>query len=130
EPAFASIIESSGHQTHGMLYRLSPSDMARLHTFEGPEYRCIDVPAVGEQAGNVVARAYQTIEPVAGRRPSRRYLRVLCEAARSRQLPTDYIHELEQHPSSYIPVISEIGERCLGLGESVIRFMNQRKSQT
>lgn len=129
EPAFASIVASPESEVHGVLYRLAPDAMARLDSYEGPEYRTLDVTAIGASRGSVSARTYQTIAPVTGRRPSRRYLRLLCEAARERGLPDAYVDELARHPFTHIPVLSPIAEACLGVAERVVRRSNQRAAQ-
>jgi hypothetical protein len=118
EPAFASIEAHEGAAVHGVLYRLRASDLARVRTYESPRYRLIDVDVHGEDAGLVRARAFQNRAPVAGIVPSRRYLRLLREAARDAGLPEEYVARLEAQPSVYLPLVSEVvsaGERRYSL---------------
>lgn len=108
EPAFASIVPAPGRVVWGALYDLTEADVARLDRYETTDYVPVEVPVVGAQSGPTTARAYRTRRPVAERRPSARYLALLCEGAREHGLPAEYVQDLAARPSAYVPVLSEV----------------------
>jgi hypothetical protein len=110
EPGFASIALSAGDCVHGVLYRLTRASLTRIDRSEGAAYRSIGVGVVGERSGEVVASAYANSRPVAGLRPSRRYMRLICEGAREAGLPADYVAKLEAEPTVHVPIVSQTAE--------------------
>ena len=40
--------------------------------------------------------------------PSRRYMKILIDAAVKNKLSEDYIEKLKKHPSVYYPILSEL----------------------
>jgi hypothetical protein len=129
EPAFGSIVPDPEHDVYGILYQLTPEQLNRVDSYEGSNYSVIEVEVEGKRSGTKRSRAYQTKRPTPGLRPSRRYLRVLCEGARENELPPSYIRELDAHPSVYVPVLSEIVEGGIGLFEAVERFLNRIRAR-
>lgn len=103
EPAFASIREEAGAEVWGVLYHLPAAQFARLDRFESPNYRLVEISAVGAETGPHQAVAYVTQRPVSGRRPSRRYIQLLCEGAKEHGLPERYLLELLAHPTAPAP---------------------------
>ncbi|MCA9631340.1 MAG: gamma-glutamylcyclotransferase [Myxococcales bacterium] len=103
EPAFASIREDAGAEVWGVLYHLNADEFACLDRFEGPNYRLIEVAVEGRDTGKHSAFAYVTCRPVSGRRPSRRYLRLLREGAVEHELPGSYLDELDSHRAAWAP---------------------------
>jgi len=108
EPAFASFVPAPGHVVWGVLYELPEAQIARLDRYETSDYLPVEVTVVGARTGPVTARAYQTRRPVAERRPSARYLALVCEGAREHGLPEEYVRELAARPSVYVPILSEL----------------------
>lgn len=129
EPAFASIERSPEHDVYGVLYRVTPEQMDRIDSYEGRAYSKIEVDVEGARSGSRRSRAYQTKRPTPGLRPSRRYLRVICGGARENDLPPSYLRELGDHPSAYVPVLSEVVERGIGLLEFAHRMFCQLRSR-
>ena len=113
EPAFADIEPAPGQVVWGVLHTIGAGDAARLDRFETRDYRTIEVQVVGRTSGTVTARAYRAARPVRGIRPSRRYLQVLSEGARSFDLPEAYRRALEAHESTHIPIVSSLGRRAI-----------------
>jgi hypothetical protein len=107
EPGFASIAPSPGDHVHGVLYRLTRADLARVDASEAPAYKSVDVEVDAAISGRVVASTLRNRRPVSGLKPSRRYLRLLCEGAREAGLPGDYVAWLEAQPTAYVPGMSE-----------------------
>ncbi len=106
EPAFASVAPADD-EVWGVAYEMRPEHLARLGGFEGNAYRDVEVE-VEIDGAPVLARTYVTRGPGVTRRPSRRYLRVLIEAASVRGLPADWVARLERTPALYIPVVHEL----------------------
>jgi hypothetical protein len=98
-----------------------------MRAYESPRYRYIDVDVHGADIGRVRARAFQNTTPVAGIIPSRRYLRILCEAARTSGLPVDYVAALEAQRSAYVPVVSEVVAASWGAMLDVARWTSRRR---
>ena len=121
EPAFANLEPRHGERVHGVLHCLAAGDLARLDRIEGAEYAHIDVAATTAQGVSVVARAYKDPYPVAGLRPSRRYLQCVCDGARDAGLPLDWVARLAAHPSRYLPFLSELTTLCVGVAERLRR---------
>ena len=84
----------------------------------GPDgARLKSITAALRDAGPVRARAYCNPHPVGGLRPSRRYLRAVCEGARAFGLPEAYVRELEAHPSFHLPLVSDAATLLVGVVE-------------
>ena len=116
------------HDVFGVLYQLTPEQLDRLHSYEGRGYSFVDVEVEGTRSGTRPSRTYQTKRSTSGLRPSRRYLRILCKAARENALPPSYLRELRAHPSVYVPVVSEIVERGIVLFEALERSLNRMRA--
>jgi hypothetical protein len=56
----------------------------------------------------VSARTFVTAQNHLERPPSRRYLRLIAEGARTRALPEAWIARIEAHPRHYVPVVHEL----------------------
>lgn len=99
EPVFASIEPAEGEAVHGVLFRLTRRDFARIDSTEGPGYDLLRVDVVGSVHGSARARAFRTRKPVRGRKPSRRYVDLLRSGAREHGLPAEYVRRLDAEPS-------------------------------
>lgn len=121
EPAFANLEVRSGDRVHGVLHELAPRDLGRLDRIEGAEYAHMDVRVALSTGRVVAARAYADPYPVASLRPSRRYLRCVCAGAREFELPDEWIAWLEEHPTRYVPGLSELTTLCVGAAERLRR---------
>jgi hypothetical protein len=108
---------------------LTREQLHRIDSYEGRGYSFIEVDVEGERSGIQRSRTYQARRPTPGLRPSRRYLRVLCEAARENGLPASYLRELRAHPSAYVPVLSELVEKAFGVLETAERSRNRRRAR-
>jgi hypothetical protein len=119
EPVFAALRPAPGGRVHGVLYRLGSDDACRLHRLEdGYERLAVDVRGI--ESGAVVAYTYNIPQLTHGLFPSRRYLGLLCDGARTAGLPDDYIASLASHPSRYLPVLSPLAAAVVPLVEAVL----------
>jgi cation transport regulator ChaC len=90
-------VAARGALVHGLLWRLTPRDLAALNAYENVEsglYRAATLPV---QAGGRVVRAlvYVGRSDVPGR-PRLGYMQLVAAAARDAGLPADYVANLER----------------------------------
>ena len=119
EPAFATLVASSGSTVHGVLHTLRRVDLERLDRIEA-SYDRVDVVAETSD-GRFEATAYVARRLSRERIPSRRYLRLLIEGAREHGLPEDYVAELEARASHHLPLVSPMVAVLVDLGERALR---------
>jgi len=106
EPVFANIAPTPGATVHGVLHAMTRPDFDRLSRSEGAgrHYRCIEVsvkPLNGDEPQ--IAMAFEAMRRVQGLNPSRRYVDLLLEGARTHGLPQSYIAALEAQPCVDFP---------------------------
>ncbi len=93
-----SVEFAPGEVVHGVLYDISPEEMAYLDTVEdvpqGHYYR--QTVAVVDEKGRILqAEAYRTTHPAGPFTPTRRYLGLMLKGAREHGLDPAYIQALE-----------------------------------
>ena len=101
---YASLARASGEAAHGVLWRLTPRDLAALNVFESLDsglYRRAVLPVRigGKQKSALVYLGRERRGGRAGRgegRPQPGYLHTILAAARDWDLPDDYIRGLER----------------------------------
>ena len=109
--------------------KLTPTEIDLGIIQEGNLFeRFIEVEVEGERSGIKRTRTYRAKRSASGLRPSRRYLRVLCEGARENGLPPSYIREIDAHPSVHVPVLSGIVERGISLFETLVQFFDRLRA--
>lgn len=121
EPVFSGLVEAPDDECWGVVYELSVKDSRRLDGLEASGYSRVYVDAESESFGTVRAFAYASSNPVYGRKPSRRYLRLLLDGAREHGLPADVIDSLLAEPSVHIPVLSSLVPMMAGIFEAIAR---------
>jgi cation transport regulator ChaC len=92
---YASIAPARGQRVHGVLWRITPRDLAALNAYESVDtglYRTRRVP-VRANGRRVSALVYIGRSAIAGT-PKPGYLDVVLAAARGWALPPDYVAEL------------------------------------
>jgi cation transport regulator ChaC len=94
---YASVATVRGALVHGLLWRLTPRDLAALNAYENIEaglYRAASLPV--QAAGRAVrALVYVGRSDVPGR-PRLGYMELVAAAAREAGLPADYVATLER----------------------------------
>ncbi len=100
EPVFANVEPAPGAAVHGVLHRLTPSQLARLDRYEGGgwAYRHLELEVRAYDGRQIRARIYSACHVVPPGRPSRRYLGHLLEGARHFDLDPGYVAVLEKIP--------------------------------
>ena len=108
EPSFANIKKEKGFQIEGVLHKISETDLQKIVNTEGENYQLTNLLV---QTGNSRRRActliYITEEPK-DIPPSRRYMKILINAAKKSKLSDGYIRNLEKRPFVYYPILSEM----------------------
>jgi len=92
---YASVVAAPGESVHGVLWRITPRDLAALNTYEnvsGGLYRQAMLP-VFQGAKTMKALIYLGNDTGEGR-PRPGYIELVVDAAREWNLPPDYIESL------------------------------------
>jgi hypothetical protein len=91
---YASILSAPGGRVHGVLWRLTPRDLAALNAYEnlGELYRAVTMTVVGNRR-RVAALVYVGRSQARGR-PRRGYMDIVTAAAREAGLPPCYVRNL------------------------------------
>lgn len=94
---WGSVRTSPGGIVHGVLWRLTPRDVAALHAYELLHKGLYDVRRVPVRSGarRVTAMIYQLRRRAAGR-PKPGYVEMIAAAARGWKLPEPYIRSVER----------------------------------
>lgn len=127
EPAFASVLPSTASVVHGVLYRLDPQSFVKLDRVEGRPYRLRSLEVHGAELGTVRAAVYQTRNPGRERRPSARYLKLLCDGAREHGLPAEYVRTLEGQPSVDVPGSAPLVRAAIKVMEFVAPLIPRKR---
>jgi gamma-glutamylcyclotransferase (GGCT)/AIG2-like uncharacterized protein YtfP len=100
---YASVAAQPGSAVHGVLWRLTPRDLAALNAYENIDsglYRSVVLPVHGAD-GTVPAMIYVGHTRAHGK-PRPGYMELVIEASREWNLPRDYIESLSRlSPSSW-----------------------------
>jgi cation transport regulator ChaC len=110
---WGSVAPSAGHAVHGVLWRLTPRDIAALHAYELLHkglYKVRHLP-VRSGARRLSAMIYLLRRRAAGR-PRPGYVEMIAAAARDWKLPEAYIRSIERWSIS-----RWTGARVIDVGE-------------
>jgi hypothetical protein len=94
---YASVEPARTHMVHGVLWRLTPRDRVSLDTWEniaGGLYSATTLPVLAE--GRRVLVLVYLARPRGPGRPRAGYMELVLEAARTWNLPADYIASLQR----------------------------------
>jgi gamma-glutamylcyclotransferase (GGCT)/AIG2-like uncharacterized protein YtfP len=92
---YASVERRAGAVVHGVLWRLTPRDIAALDSYEDVDAGLYHVRHLVVRQGASRRRAMVYIARPRGEgRPKAGYLELVITAARDWELPEDYIHEV------------------------------------
>jgi gamma-glutamylcyclotransferase (GGCT)/AIG2-like uncharacterized protein YtfP len=92
---YASIVPHSGGKVHGVLWRLTPRDIAALNAYESLSsglYYTVTLPV--RASGRRVAAMVYVARSRAEGRPKAGYIDVILAAARACELPEPYVQSL------------------------------------
>jgi len=92
----ANIVRAPGSTVHGVLYLLPLRKFARLDNSEGKQYAYLWAHAEDSVGNQIPAGTYAVPDEAPEGKPGARYLKLIREAARQRQLPPEYIAFLDR----------------------------------
>ena len=94
---WGSVKPSPGDSVHGVLWRLTPRDVAALHAYELLHQGLYDVRHLPVRSGarRVLAMIYLLRRRTPGK-PKPGYVEMIAASARAWKLPEDYIRSLER----------------------------------
>lgn len=98
---YASVMPNAAAHVHGVLWRISPRDLAALDDYEdvaGGLYRKEMLPVTHDDR-SVSALVYLGVETREGD-PRKGYMELVIEAARENGLPDQYFEALARHASA------------------------------
>ena len=108
EPSFANIRKLEGSNVEGVVHEIDKKDLQKIVNTEGEDYElvklAIDVSGKKKTAYTLIFKTNETKDIP----PSKRYLKILINAAKENNLSTKYIKNLERRPNVYYPILSEI----------------------
>ena len=108
EPSFANIMKYPNEKIEGILSKITENEFNQIINSEGVNYEIADVLVdVNNKKVKAKTLIYKTSK-LAGTAPSRRYMKILINAAIKNKLSEGYIQKLKKHPSVYYPILSEI----------------------
>ena len=108
EPSFANIMKSPNEKIEGILCKITENELNQIINSEGVNYEIADILVdVNNKKVKAKTLIYKTSK-LAGTAPSRRYMKILINAAIKNKLSEGYIQKLKKHPSVYYPILSEI----------------------
>ena len=98
---WGSVKPEPGETVHGVLWRLTPRDIAALHAYELLHQGLYDVRYLPARNGRrlVTAMIYRLRRRAIGR-PKPGYVEMIASAARSWKLPEDYARSVERLSTS------------------------------
>ena len=95
-------------QVEGVLHKISETDLQKIVNTEGENYQLTNLLVrTGKSRRKACTLIYITEEPK-DIPPSRRYMKILVNAAKKSNLSYGYIRNLEKRPFVYYPILSEI----------------------
>ena len=92
----ANIADDPGGVVHGVLYLLPLRKFVRLDASEGREYAYFWTEVQDEAGETIPVVTFKAAPGAPEGRPSPPYMKIICEAARQRDLPQEYISFLDR----------------------------------
>ena len=111
---WGSVIPSNGDSVHGVLWQVTPRDIAALHAYELLYQGLYDVRHMPIRRGGrrMIAMIYLLRRRATGK-PRPGYVEMIAASARGWKLPEPYIRSIERWSAS-----RWTGTRSIGAGES------------
>ena len=108
EPSFANIKPSKGAVVEGVIHKIDEQDLQKIVNTEGEDYQLVKLSVYIEGKKKTAMTLIYMTEETKDIPPSKRYLKILINAAKENNLSTAYIESLEKRPNVYYPFLSEI----------------------
>ena len=108
EPSFANIIRNRKESLEGILHKITKKEFKQIINSEGEDYEVTDI-LVDVNTKTIKAKTliYKTNNKT-NIPPSKRYMKILINAAKNNGLSQGYVQKLKEQPCVYFPVLSEI----------------------
>ena len=108
EPSFANIRLSKGSIVEGVIHKINDKDLQKIVKTEGEDYQLVKLSVYIAGKRKTAYTLIYITEETKDIPPSKRYLKILINAAKENDLSKAYIENLEKRPSVYYPFLSEI----------------------
>ena len=108
EPSFANIRDCKGSKVEGVIHRIDEKDLQKIVNTEGEDYQLVKLTVYMEGKRKTAYTLIYLTEETKDIPPSKRYLKILINAAKENNLSKTYIEKLEKRPNIYYPLLSEI----------------------
>ena len=108
EPSFANIRPSEGSTVEGVIHKIYDKDLQKIVNTEGEDYQLVKLSVYIAGKRKTAYTLIYITEETKDIPPSKRYLRILINAAKENKLSRPYIENLEKRPNVYYPVLSEV----------------------
>jgi len=108
EPSFANIRLSKGSTVEGVIHKINDRDLQKIVNTEGEDYQLVKLSVYIAGKRKTAYTLIYITEETKDIPPSKRYLKILINAAKENNLSRPYIESLEKRPNVYYPVLSEV----------------------
>jgi len=108
EPSFANIRFSEGSTVEGVIHKINDKDLQKIVNTEGEDYKLVKLSVYMAGKRKIAYTLIYITEETKDIPPSKRYLKILINAAKENNLSRPYIENLEKRPNVYYPVLSEV----------------------
>ena len=108
EPSFANIRNCKGVTVEGVVHKIDREDLQKIVNTEGEDYKLVKLPVYVEGSRKTAYTLIYITDETKDIPPSKRYLKILINAAKDNNLSQKYIDSLESRTSVYYPILSEI----------------------
>jgi hypothetical protein len=108
EPSFANIKLSKGSTVEGVIHKINDKDLQKIVNTEGEDYQLVKLSVYIAGKRKIAYTLIYITKETKDIPPSKRYLKILINAAKENNLSRHYIESLEKRPNVYYPFLSEI----------------------
>ena len=108
EPSFANIRNCKGVTVEGVIHKIDREDLQKIVNTEGEDYKLVKLSVYIEGSRKMAYTLIYITDETKDIPPSKRYLKILINAAKENNLSQKYIDSLESRTSVYYPILSEI----------------------
>ena len=108
EPSFANIRLSKGSTVEGVIHKINDKDLQKIVNTEGEDYQLVKLSVYIAGKRKIAYTLIYITKETKDIPPSKRYLKILINAAKENNLSRHYIESLEKRPNVYYPFLSEI----------------------
>ena len=108
EPSFANIRNCKGVTVEGVIHKIDREDLQKIVNTEGEDYKLVKLSVYTEGLRKIAYTLIYISDETKDIPPSKRYLKILINAAKENNLSQKYIDSLETRTSVYYPILSEI----------------------